>query len=168
MRKNQAPSRRRKPASMRRTVTYNHIFAGPQPRPDVRMPVAAHQEVANLLKWVWIAAAGRDGVRNRIDEIRGELDEWVMREYGIDELDQETFLNLYYPAHGYQLYPTLGLDEMVRCLETVKEILALHYPDCAPLRSLLALANRAIASIHTWKVKAKTRQATGPASLASG
>lgn len=143
--------RRRKPAGRQVTVPYNHTFMGQQLRPNASIPISAHEEIGMLLKSVLFAAPGRDGVRNRIDAIRSELDEWAMRECTTQGLDQDAFNTIYY--HGRDRYPyrPIDRDEMIRRIETSKQILTSYYPDCSPLNALMALADKAVASIRAWK-----------------
>jgi hypothetical protein len=114
------------------------------------MSIAAHRQCGLLLKTVGVAAMGRAGVQNLEFGIRGELDEWVMREYGRAGLDQATFLSLYLP--GPPIGSTTAIDrvEMVQMLNSVGAILVQHYPDCAPLRRLLKMIERAVTSIVRW------------------
>lgn len=126
-------------------------FVGRRLRPNARMPVEAHQEVGGLLKSVLVAAERRDGARTRVDRMRSELDEWVMREYTTQELDQETFSDLYYHEHDGGPPPPIDRQEMIGRLERAKAILAQHYPDCPPLDGVISQADRAIASLASWR-----------------
>ena len=142
----------RKPARKRASVAYNMTFVGRRLRPDARMPIAAHQEVGGLLKSVLVAADKRDGVRTRVDRIRSELDEWVMREYRSTELDHETYSELYYHENDGEPLPSISRDEMIRRLERAKIVLVRHYPDCPPLDALKGQADRAIESLRAWRM----------------
>jgi hypothetical protein len=147
-----AQPKARKPARKRASVAYNMTFVGRRLRPDARMPIVAHQEVGGLLKSVLVAAERRDGVRTRVDRIRSELDEWVMREYSADQLDHETFSELYYHEHEGGTQQGLSREEMIRRLQTAKAILVRHYPDCPPLDGLKSQADRAIESLRSWRM----------------
>ena len=148
---NGASSGRRKPIQKHNAIVYGHV-CGRQLGPNGSMPISSHQEVGWLLKSVLAESTGRKGVQACVNMIRGNLDEWVMREFTIEELDQPTFLNLYYWTGDRQSFVPIDDDEIVRRLELVKKILARDYPDCGPLRSLLKFADRAVASILTGKV----------------
>lgn len=150
--KEAAVAKVRKPARKRASIAYTMSFVGRRLRPDARMPVEAHQEVGTLLKSVLVAAAKRDGARTRIDRMRSELDEWVQREYSHSELDQETFSDLYYHEDDLDASLPMSRDEMIRRIETARSILARHYPDCPPLDEVKGQADRAIASIRSWRV----------------
>lgn len=150
--KEAAVEKLRKPARKRASIAYTMSFVGRRLRPDARMPVQAHQEVGALLKSVLVAAAKRDGARTRIDRMRSELDEWVQREYSHSELDQETFSDLYYHEDDLDPSSPMSRDEMIRRIETARSILVRHYPDCPPLDDVKGQADRAIASIRSWRV----------------
>ncbi|MCU6453057.1 DUF5623 domain-containing protein [Sphingomonas sp. A2-49] len=141
----------RKPARKRASIAYTMSFVGRRLRPNARMPVEVHQEVGGLLKSVLVAAERRDGARTRVDRIRSELDEWVMREYTTQELDQKTFSDLYYHELDGGPQPPIDRQEMIGRLERAKAILAQHYPDCPPLDAVIGQADRAIASLASWR-----------------
>lgn len=142
----------RKRARKRASIAYNMTFVGRRLRPDARMPIEAHKQVGGLLKTVLVAAERRDGARTRIDRMRSDLDEWVQREYSLRELDQQTFSELYYHEDNIDLRSPMSRDEMILRIETAKSILTLHYPDCPPLDEVKGQADRAIASIRSWRV----------------
>lgn len=142
----------RKPARKRASIAYNMAFVGRRLRPDARMPVEAHQQVGALLKMVLVAATKRDGARTRIDRMRSDLDEWVQREYSPRELDQEIFSDLYYHEDDIDPRSPMSRDEMILNIETVKSILTRHYPDCPPLDEVTGQADRAIASLRSWRM----------------
>lgn len=147
----QAPT---KPRGPRSTVGYTWTMVGPRRRPNARMPIQAHAEVGRLLKAVLAATHRRNGVYNRVDAIRSELDEWAQREYNRAELPDDKFFELYYredppPTLSRSLPP----EERTRhadSLALVKTTLAKHYPDCAPLRAILKRADAAIVSLESW------------------
>lgn len=137
----------------RRTVGYVQTFVGPQRRPKGTMPIEAHTEVGKLLKSVLAVSYNRKGVYNRVDRVRGELDEWVQREYSSEELPNEQFFDLYYHGSKSSAARKLSLEERefhIGNLGQVKQILASHYPDCPPLRALLKALDAASNSMRTW------------------
>jgi hypothetical protein len=147
------PKAPRKPSGQRNSVGYMGEFSGQQRRPKGRMPIEMHAEVGRLLKSVVEAAYYRNGVHNRVNAIRSELDNWVQREYTHAELPVEQFLKLYYPTSGST--PSRSLTEAERdhhadSLAQAKKILTEHYPDCPPLRSLLQKMDRAVNSLQSW------------------
>lgn len=134
-------------------LLYNHSFAGQQFRPNGKMPIDAHQRGALIIKSVLKATEGRVHVENCLNQARGNLDEYVMREYKCDELDQKTFLNLYYDGPDYTHPDKLDRDQLVPYLEELKSTLRRHYPDGSPLRELLMWVDRAIAWVEKWLSK---------------
>lgn len=108
------------------------VYGGSSWRPNARMPLAAHQEVGNLLKELLELGGFRSRAHSRVDHVRSELDEWVQREYpSQEELANEQFYVLYY--HGFA---TSGLDVRA-AIARVEEIVRAHYPDCMPRRDVL-------------------------------
>lgn len=55
------------------------------------MPIIAHQRCAHIIKSVLKSTDGRLQIEDSLNQVRGNLDEYVMREYKRDELDRETF-----------------------------------------------------------------------------
>jgi hypothetical protein len=147
----QAP---RKPSGPSNTVGYIWTLVGPSRRPNARMPLDAHAEVGRLLKSVLAVAHHRKGVYSRVDAIRSELDEWAQREYNRAELSDDRFFGLYYREAPPPTFPRSLSPQERTChansLVAVKETLAKHYPDCAPVRSMLKRADAAIASLQSW------------------
>lgn len=145
----------RQPATgQRNTVGYNQIFVGPQRRPKGRMPLELHSEVGNLLKSVLAASYHRKGVYKRLDSVRSELDEWVQQEYPRTELPSEQFFDLYYHGPDFSFSRNIPSDEQIRHIgniQNIKNILALQYPDSAPLRKLIKTLNAAIKSLESWQ-----------------
>lgn len=152
-RKDPPPMVRDSTKGQRNSVGYARTFVGPQRRPNGRMPVDAHAEVGGLLKSVLIATDRRKGVCNRINKVRDELDEWCQREYGPQELPSERFFDLYY--HNDAPSSARSISEAERAvhiasLAKVKKVLAEHYPDCPPLRSMLSRLDAATTSLERW------------------
>jgi hypothetical protein len=148
------PQKPSKPTTGKRnTVGYVQTFVGAQRRPNGTMPVETHAKVGELLKSVLVASYHRKGVYNRVDGIRSELDEWTMREYNRAELPSEVFFDLYYHESGNTYERSLSENERLKhthSLEEVKRILAAHYPDSKPLRTVLNKVEGAIKSMQTW------------------
>lgn len=148
------PQKPRKPTTGKRdTVGYIQTFVGAQRRPNGTMPVETHAKVGELLKSVLVASYHRKGVYNRVDGIRSELDEWTMREYNRAELPSEVFFDLYYHESRNTYERSLSESDRLKhsqSLEEVKRILAAHYPDSKPLRTILNKVDGAIKSMQTW------------------
>lgn len=137
----------------RGTKTFVQMFAGPQLRPDARMLIAAHDEVAGLLAGLLSITHDRRGVYNRIDAVRSMLDEWVQREYDYSELSSETFHALYY-RNGHREWrksiTEAERDDLATKLVRLRVILGDQYPDCLPMRGLLRKLDLAEKSLNTW------------------
>lgn len=138
----------------RNTVGYVMTLVGPQRRPNARMPIETHTEIGALLKSVLAATYYRKGAYNNVNAIRGELDEWVQREYNTNELSDEQFSNLYYRGEGNSTFSrTVSSDECDRHVESlsrVKTALIKYYPDCTPLRAMVKKLGVATKSLHGW------------------
>lgn len=143
----------KKSGGQRNSVEYIQTFVGPSRRPKERMPIESHIEVGALLKSVLLVSLERNGVYNRLNSVRSELDEWVQREFNGDELSDELFFDLYYHESGHRFLRSIPLPERnqhINSLERVKQILITHYPDCPPLRSLLTKMDAAVKSMQAW------------------
>jgi len=141
------PALPRRPAARGKTASYVQAFVGPQRRPTGRMPIEAHAEIGQLIKWVLIVSKNRRGVYSRLDSVRSELDEWVARESSISELDQGTFFGLYFGEYGFSYARSLMEPEKARHIASffrVDDLLGLHYSDCVPLRLLKRTQTSAI------------------------
>lgn len=144
----------RRSTGPRKTVAYRQTFVGAIRRPKAKMSLKAHEEVASALKSVYAASYYRPGVRNRVDSVRSELDEWVQREYDHAALPDEKFDELYYGGEQQSAFTrriTAGeakqhVDRLIRAGESLK----LHYPDCPPLRALLNRLEVAVRSMRKW------------------
>jgi hypothetical protein len=139
------------------TVGYHPPLGGRERRrPAKRMPIEAHAEVGRLLKSVIAKTYGRQGVYNRLNIVRSDLDDWVQREYNRAELSDERFFGLYYhegsKAEADGLTHQALRDRHVANLEQAKRILAQHYPDCAPLRGILKSIDAATRSLRSWAI----------------
>jgi hypothetical protein len=116
------------------------------------MPIEAHEEVGRLLAVISVATIGRNGVHNRVDLVRHELDEWTQREYNHQQLSNERFFQIYYPSvPGAHRFKAQDRSKYLGDLARVKELLSQHYPDCAPLRGLLRKLEAASVSLSKWQ-----------------
>ncbi|MGJ7614119.1 MULTISPECIES: DUF5623 domain-containing protein [unclassified Variovorax] len=121
-------------------------------------PLEQHrQRVAGLLKAAHAATFQRNGVYNRVDAVRSELDEWVMREYTRSELSAEIFQDLYYGAAPQTSFARSlsqqHKDNIAAALNEVKSILSETYPECAPLHRLLKKLDAALTSLDSWAIE---------------
>jgi hypothetical protein len=148
----QAMEAPRKPQK-RNTVQYVNPIFGADRRPDAKMPIRAHQQIAGLMKTILADTYYRKGVYNKINSVRNQLDEWVQREYNRDELPDDAFHKLYYQDLRSNFNKQLSAASRQRhsdSMRKVKGILSEHYPDCAPLCRLIKKLDSAIASMDNW------------------
>lgn len=103
-------------------------------RPAGRIPIQAHAEIGGLLKTLIERHPAPERVMSSVEVIRSELDEWVQREFKRSELPDEQFTDLYY-GHTEVDLPE-GLTPRAG-VARVKSLLAQHYGDCVPLRSVI-------------------------------
>lgn len=150
-----------KPARKRRigqTVSFRSL-GGSGRRPAQRMPLSGHREVGNLLQAVHREAYYRQGVVSAVGQVRNELDEWVQGEYTHEELPQNVFQELYYgglPQKRATISRRPSLEQRqgwMADLERAKTVLAEHYPDCAPVSTLIKKLDRAKGSVEKWQPK---------------
>lgn len=147
-----APLMARKTAGA--TVGYVQTFVGPQRRPKAQMSMARHKEIGTLLKEVLARTALRAGVYKRLDWVRSELDEWLMREYTPAELPFDEFSDVYYHGPSETRAYALDAKELVvhgARIDHVASLLRQSYPECAPVQALLGKLALASASLHAWK-----------------
>ncbi len=145
----------RKPRARRgpnATVGYRMVLMrGERRRPARRMPVEGHMAVGRLLKSVIYDMRGRKSVYNPLNGVRSDLDDWVQCEYGREELSNEVFFDLYYhedEAPQTELTGAARLAHHASTLVEAKQILARHYPDCAPLRSMFKAIDKATTALQ--------------------
>lgn len=137
------------------TTPYALVLSGHSRKPNGRMPLDAHDEVARELRMAIGSAEYRPGVREKLDRVRSELDDWVQVEYDRDELDMERFSAMYYGTLGaaFRRRPTAAeRSALVAAIGRVREQLARSYPDCEPLRRLIRLIDLAVRSAQSWPV----------------
>jgi len=123
------------------------------------MPLDAHDRVGRDLRTAIGSAEYRPGVREKLDRVRSELDDWVQVEYDRQELDMERFSAMYYGALGapFKRRPTAAeRSALLAAIGRVREQLARHYPDCAPRRRLDQLVDHAERSAQSWQVDTRS------------
>jgi hypothetical protein len=96
--------------------------------------------VGELLKIAMLGTGifSREG--RALGSIQSELDEWLALEYPRDVLSDKQFKQYYYGefelmVNGLPVSQRFGPQPVV--LAEVRQILALNYPDSAPLRNML-------------------------------
>ncbi|HLE00895.1 MAG TPA: DUF5623 domain-containing protein [Bdellovibrionota bacterium] len=124
-------------------------------RPSTKMPLQAHQKIADLLDHILAVTDRRKSVSSPIGFVRCELDEWVQREYPTEaEMPQNIFHNLYYahrnPPQDRKTISHEEADALKLQLESVKGILGQYYAACAPLTDLHRKLDQAITALGKW------------------
>lgn len=102
-------------------------------RPDGRMSIASHKEVAALIKALdyYHPLPSRDIAG--LVAARVLLDDWVQKEYSRKEMSDEVFGALYYGAASELPH---GVDPPA-AVSRIRHLVRTAYPDSAPTRSLL-------------------------------
>lgn len=152
-RKPRRPPDLRKRRSTSATRPYAGFGAGAGRRPNGRMPIEVHDEVARLLREVIGGAFMRSGLANRLELVRCELDEWVQREYSADELDNERFGDMYYGDIEHRYSRSIPQADKLRYmghLDRIEEAVKQHYPDSQPQRWILGRLMSARNSLVAW------------------
>lgn len=158
-----APRDPRLARSTATTTPYALVLSGHSRKPTGRMPLDAHDEVARALRMAIGSAEYRPGVREKLDRVRSELDDWVQVEYDRQELDMERFSEMYYGALGspFKRRPTSAeRSALLAAIERIREQLARHYLDCEPLRRLQRLVDHAEQSAQSWPVDTRSNLPT--------
>lgn len=123
-------------------------------RPNGRMPLSAHKEAGRLLKEVYSATYWRKGVYNRVNIARSILDDWLMLEYpDHEELPMHVYNQIYFHVPPRSFDRRISPEERARhiaSLRKVQDLVAVHYPDSAPLQALLKKLDGAIEALESW------------------
>jgi hypothetical protein len=134
------------------TVGYRMVLMrGERRRPATRMPVEGHMEVGRLLKSVIYDMRAQKKVYNALNGVRSDLDDWVQCEYDREELSSDVFFDLYYHEDEVPQTALTGVARLAHHaskLAEAKRILARHYPDCAPLRSMFKAIDKAATALQ--------------------
>jgi hypothetical protein len=142
------------------TIPYRMSFGDQQRKPNFKMPINWHKTVGGLLKEVISGCEFRAGVKNRLESIRHDLDDWVQCEYKVSELPSDEFFDLYYHEKSQPLrrsIPVEDRDRYLTMLQEAYEILNDQYPDCSPLQRLLGKLDAAKRSLQVWRSKRCSR-----------
>jgi len=157
----QAPKVKTRPATVAQkpraaagsTVEYHQtLVPAPQRRPNATMPLEEHERVGRLLKEVLAASRLRRGVYNRLNGVRSDLEEWMGREHR--DISNDRFFDMYYHEGTLTLdrHPTQEVrNGLVARLAEAQQVLKQHYPDTAPLRSILSRIEAAKNSAAIWR-----------------
>lgn len=124
-------------------------------RPNARMSLKAHQEVADILNMLRNALEYNKRALNAVTATCNELDEWVQKEYtDRSELPDNVHSEMYYGNDDNTPAETSPTPERIAelqklCLK-VKHVLKGSYHDCKPLQALLLKMDQAIKWMDKW------------------
>lgn len=135
------------------TVGYRTPLSGrDRRRPAAKMPIESHAEVGRHLKSVIFKVRNHNRVIDKcLNSVRCVLDNWVQCEYNRVELSDNVFFDLYYGEEKTLTDELIGetlTQRHVSNLLKARGVLAEHYPDCAPLRSLLKSIDGSISRLR--------------------
>jgi len=152
-------------------LRFRMALGSPSSKPNARMPVSAHQQIATLLKEVSYFTSDRRSIEKHVRSVRCELDDWVQKEHKTEEeMSSEVFHNMYYGS--LTVRPDAEQrNHLIARLDRVASILSEHYHDCPPLRSLhrkLEMAKRAISRWLELPIKAQPTRYRYPRPVKSG
>jgi hypothetical protein len=131
-----------------------------QQRPNRKMPLSAHKEVAVMLQDVLDGARYRQGVYIPVRSIISRLDDWVQCEYPSEvEMSSYVFHHLYFDDSTKSLLSPVSRkvisntsrQDLHQKLMLVSEILRQHYHACGPLTLILKKIEKADESLMSWK-----------------
>lgn len=85
-------------------LTYGRILSrNLHKRPNAKMPVSAHQEIALLLREARCGTLYNKRAETPIGEVRTTLDDWVQKEYPTDkEMSNDVFHAMYYGGDDFE------------------------------------------------------------------
>lgn len=145
------------PTGFKRETPTSIPMYGNERRPRGKLTITQHQELAQMINRSRRLTWHRPGIYQRLEEIRCTLDDWVQREFSIDELTSEQFSNLYYPGSDNNFsgrYLKAGDHrDLALNLERIATLLSSSYPDCVPLSRQLHHLVMAQKSLATWRTK---------------
>lgn len=119
-----------------------------------RMSIPLHQEVGAKLQEVLGQVWRRDGVYKPLEEVRNTLDNWVQREYTVEELPMDIFGALYFGRTGLRnTAKALTEDQRANCIQRIQEVkttLSSQYGSFATGNFGKQL-DKAMKALHNWR-----------------
>jgi hypothetical protein len=112
-------------------------------RPSKEMSYSQHQKVAELIGGCINGQTERDTVVRLMDDVRFELEEWIVWE---DHGDSDPNI---YSAHEVVYRKPEWMDKLLEA----RAILLEGYGDCVPLREIIATLDKAVAILSSQVVK---------------
>ncbi len=153
------PSSALRMATKRTIPMADFLLGNSERRPNGRMPLDVHDDVASRLNAIERMAYYRSGVSKRVWRVKIALDEWVQREYNSKELPRDRFSAMYLPGNNFndsamrRISPNESADS-IKSLEHIALTLSQNYPMCAPLKTQLKQLDLAMQSLRKWIPKA--------------
>lgn len=130
-------------------------------RPNAKMPILAHQKIADYLKVVKGAVEYNKKAFNLILSVQSTLDDWIQQEYrDKTDLSDEVFFQMYFGqiSDSPLLSPTSHeKKELVKKLKSSQQLLKKHYHECLPIILLHKKIDSGIKLIDNWPVSAMKR-----------
>lgn len=112
-------------------------------RPAKSMPLELHKKLGPVLQR--LSSGGSWAVNDRLRVVRSNLEEWVIKEHGIEH--PNLVHEIYYDGPTHSFYR--AGDERLGALKQSRSIVERGYDDCKPRRELLAALDEAIADVST-------------------
>lgn len=137
-------------ANKQADIQYFQTFMGHQLRPNAKMPIDQHQYCEQVLRQVAKATQGRQGAHQAVLFVRGTLDDWAMREWGVSVIGHKLADSLFYFD---EKEPILSNRDLIFKLRTVEMILDINYKNGKALKKVSNFIEKAIKSICTWNGK---------------
>lgn len=151
-----APSSSALRIATKRTIPMGGFLLGNnERRPNGRMPLDVHDDVASRLNAIERIAYYRSGVSKRVWRVKSALDEWAQREYNREELPHDRFSAMYLPGNNFDDSAMRRISpnecaHAVTSLEYIAQTLSRYYPRCAPLSTQLKQLDLAVQSLKKW------------------
>lgn len=128
------------PAASAKTLPYSYGFNSTRRRPAGALGIEGHQEVGRIIKAIAQSDQRPWGVYQRMNALRGELENWLHLEIGPDALQGPEFFDVYYHEIEDDL-PFIKEAEtregVLSLLQRLRDRLSAAYPSCGPLRQQL-------------------------------
>ncbi len=141
--------------SLRRSTSTTIPMRESERRPNGKMPIASHKDLAKRLNEIQALAAARYGIRGHIGRVKNALDGWVEREYKTTELPHDELEAMYFVGRslplGSKYLTQIQWNLVEKNISHIRDTLSTQYPDCAPLREVLRRLDFVSKSLNSWQ-----------------